>query len=194
MPVKRKNKMIRLIFTVSLSVMISGVPGYAAAEVPAFSHALYANPPPGPMLKQKAISGSLSPDFIRSGTDEKEKITEDHLPAEKLTLPPSELGQNEWMPAKTIYPQPLFEPMNLYSRIGEGRPILGFGWDNDAGKLNRWNVVFGLGIYISNYHDGYYPPEDFGLEAPVSDRDQVDLFEKIQNALQAVGFQIRYDF
>jgi len=194
MSVKRKHKMIKIVLTASMSVIIFGVLEHAAAGDPAFSAALYANPPPVLKLKQTTTSDSLSPDLIRSGAEEKEEITEDLLPAEELMLSPDELSQIEWIPAKTIGPQSPIEPVDFYSRIGAIQPFLGLGWDRDAGSRKRWNIVFGLGFYISNYCDWYHPAEDFGLEAPVSDRGQIDLFEKIQNALQVVGFQLRYDF
>jgi len=193
-PVKRKHKMIKIVLTASMSVMIFGVPGFAAAGEPAFSEALYANPPPVLMLKQTAAPGSLFPILIRSGADEKKEIKKDLLPAKALMLLPSELHQMEWTPAQMIYPRSLFEPPDLYNRSISSQPLLGFSWNRDAGKLNNWNVVFGLGLYISNYKDWNHPPEDFGLEEPVSDREQIDLFEKITNALQVVGFQLRYDF
>lgn len=194
MPVKRKYKMIKIVLTASMFVMIFGAPGFAAAGEPAFSEALYANPPPVLKLKQTAAPGSLFPDLIRSGADEKKEIKNDRLPAKALMLLPSELHQMEWMPAKTIYPRSLFELPDLYNRSIASQALLGFSWDRDAGKLNNWNVVFGLGLYISNYKDWNHPPEGFGLEEPVSDREQRDFFEIIINTMQVVGFQIRYDF
>lgn len=194
MPVKRKHKMIKIVLTASMSVMIFGAPGFAAAGEPAFSEALYANPPPVLKLKQTAAPGGLSPDLIRSGADKKKEIKKDLLPAKALMLLPSELRQKEWAPPKMIGPQSQIEPVDAFNRTVANQPFLGLGWDRDAGSRNRWNIVFGLGFYISNYCDGYHPAEDFGLEKPVSDRGQINLFEKIQNALQVVGFQIRYDF
>jgi hypothetical protein len=194
MSVKRKRKTIRLVFTVSLSVMIFGTPYHAAAGDPAFSEAFYANPPPVPELKQAAISEGLSPDLIRSGADEKEEIIEGLLSAEDLMLLSGERNKVEWAPAKMTGPRGLVGPEEAYNRSGVSQPFLGLGWDRDGANRNRWNIVFGLGVYISNYRDRNHPTEDFGLEVPVSDGEQTDFFEKIQNALQVVGFQIRYDF
>ncbi|MDF1590087.1 MAG: hypothetical protein P1P89_01125 [Desulfobacterales bacterium] len=190
---KQKNKR-KIVLFASMSVMIFGAPGFAAAGEPAFSEALYANPPPVPNLKQTAAPGTLSPDLVRSGADEKKEIKKDLLPANALMLLPSELHQMQWMPAKMIYPPSLFEPPDLYNPSLASQPLLGFSWDRDAGKLNNWNVAFGLGLYISNYKDWHHPPEDFGLEEPFSDREQRGFFETIINTMQVVGFQIRYDF
>jgi len=82
----------------------------------------------------------------------------------------------------------------LYNRTGTTQTLLGLGWNHDAGNRNKWNFVFGLGLYILNYRDRNHPGEDTGLEASVSDRKQIGVFGKIQNMLQIIGFQVRYDF
>ena len=194
MPVKRKHKFIKIVLTASMSFMIFGAPGFAVAGEPAFSGALYVDPPPVLKLRQAAMPGRLFPNLIHSGADEKEEINAGRLPAEALMLLPGKWSQTGGMPAQMMDPLPFFEPPDLYNPSIASLPLLGFSWDRDAGKRNNWNVVFGLGLYISNYKDWNHPPEDFGLEEPVSNREQGDLFEKIQNALQVVGFQIRYDF
>ena len=191
---KRKHKMIKIVLTASVSVMMFGVPGFAAAGEPAFSEALYANPPPLSMSDRNATSYSLIANPIHNRNVENREISPDLLPAEKLMLPLDELSQIEYAPAKMIGPQSIAKPVEAYNRTGASQPFLGLGWDRDAGNRNRWNLVFGLGFYISNYQGWNHPADDFGLEAPVPDREQGDLFEKIQNALQVVGFQIRYDF
>lgn len=109
-------------------------------------------------------------------------------------LPPHERSQMVWAPTKTIGPHPLNEPVDLYTRTGATQPLLGLSWNRDAGNSNRRNIVFGLGVYISNYHDWNRSVEDLGLEPPEPDREQTDLFEKLMNVMQVVGFQIRYDF
>jgi hypothetical protein len=194
MPKKQKNRMIKRAFTVSIFIMIFQVPGYAAAVDPAFSEALYANPPPVWMSEQAAASDSPSPDLSGSNTAETEEISKAPLQENKLNLPSDALNQIEWAPAKNISLQSFIDRVDLYNRTGTTQSLLVLGWDRHAGSPNKWNVVFGIGIYISNYHDRNHPAEYFDLEEPVSDRDQMDLIEKLKNALQVVGFQIRYDF
>jgi|GEM_PF-3451194 len=100
--------------------------------------------------------------------------------------------RNAGLKRSDLHPQ--LEPGPPYHRTGPHRPYLGFGWDRDAGNRCRWNIVFGLGLYISNSRDWYHPGDELSPEAPKADGEQADLFEKIQNALQVVGFQVRYAF
>ena len=194
MPVKQKNTVIRIVFTASITVMIFGVPGYAAAGGEAFSNVIYVNPPPFSMPDRNAALYRSSVHPVHSRNVEDWEVFFDLLPAEAVTLPPGEPGQTAWAPAKMTGPQPPVEPMDLYSRNSPVRPFLGFSWNHDAGNRDRWNIVFGLGFYISNYQAWNHPVENVGLERPAPDREETDLFEKLMNAMQVVGFQIRYDF
>ena len=56
---KPKNRMIRIVLSMSISLIIFGLHGYAAAEEPAFYVARYAKPPPLPMSDRDATSYSL---------------------------------------------------------------------------------------------------------------------------------------
>ena len=109
-------------------------------------------------------------------------------------LAPARLHPVVWESVKMIGSQSRIESVDFYTPTGATQPLLGLGWDQDAGRRNQWNIVFGLGLYISNYRDGNHSAEGIDLNGPVSDSEQTDLFEKIKNALQVVGFRIRYAF
>jgi len=190
----RNNKMIKIVLSAGMSVMIFGVPGFAAAGEPVFSKALYVSSPPVSMIERNPTSYRLTVNPGHNRPIEDRELSSDLLLSETLMLPPGELRQMERASAKTIGSQSQIEPVDAFNRTGANQRLLGLGWDSDAAGRNKWVVVFGLGVYISNYRDWYHPAEGFGLETPGSDRDQMDLFEKIQNTLQVVGFQIRYDF
>ncbi|MEW6670092.1 MAG: hypothetical protein AB1427_00230 [Thermodesulfobacteriota bacterium] len=181
---KPENRIIGLVGLLSVCMALFGAAGYAPAGESAFSGALNAGPAPD----------APAPTDTGSEAAEIEALAAGFRPAPNLMLYPDEWRPNEWAPAKTTGPQSFFRPEDLYAPDDDIRPLLGIDWEHEAGRRNKWNVVFGLGFYISNYDDRNQPAVDLGPEEPAAEREPMDLFEKLINAMQVVGFQVRYEF
>jgi len=103
--------MIRLIFSVSMFIMIFQVAGYAAAEETAFDEAHYTMPPLVGISELAASSERSFPDLGSRNTVETEEISKDPPQENKLNLPPGAWRQIEWAQSKNIGPQFLVDPV-----------------------------------------------------------------------------------
>ena len=173
-------------------IFSSGGPEPAAANEAAFSGALYSSLITDrtalPADRHSQIGNSIHRKDV-----ERIKISNDLLIHARIRVKQYELGS----PGKTgtavatpHIPKNLTVIGPLASDAGSSstQPLMGIIWNHKTKRSSKWNVVFGLGGLDP-------PPDDF---APFDIREQIlendDIADQIKNAIQVIGFEIRYSF
>jgi len=186
------------ILAVSLAIIVFPVFNCAAAQENALVLALSADPTPrstGWAMASRQSSDAQPVAARRTAVRDIEAASVDtgHLMPKPDAPGGFEAWPRETAGAASFY-QELAAPLEFISSKGGTQPLLGIGWDRDAGGLKKWNISLGFGFYFSDSDGVRSPTEDFGSQEPVPAERESDLFEKIRAAVEVFGFKVRYDF
>ena len=181
-----------IVLTAGFIIFASGGLEHSAANGAAFSDVLYSSP----RMDRRTLPAdphSRAGNSIHSKDVEHEKVSNDLLIHARIRVKQYELGS----PGKTgtavatpHIPKNLTVIGPLASDAGSSstQPLMGIIWNHKTKRSSKWNVVFGLGGLDP-------PPDDF---APFDIREQIlendDIADQIKNAIQVIGFEIRYSF
>lgn len=192
----RKKSVIHkwTVLAAGIIIFASGGLEPAAADEAAFSGALYSSA----LRDRAALPADLhrrAGNSIHSEDVEDEKVTNDPLIDANIGVKQYEPGSPEKIRQAVATPHipkylSVIGPLAPDAGSSSIQPLMGIIWNHKTESRRNWNIVLGLGGFN-------HPPKSFApfdITEQILETEKNDITDQIRDAIQVIGFEIRYDF